>query len=242
MSYFLVDYKSKDGKTINGIYDTFEAAELFILSCLQNNLIEHSANILTFTRNSCYKTNETTVRINQPNINKENEMKKQDNINKDNINKENEIKKQEDIKKIANDPAILEKSKEMIDLQHKINMLKIQKKKIDESKKTYDHDLNLFNKFYEAKVKNNSFVIPELFETKYNIIKKLKDDDNLSWESFISESNKLTENNNYNGLFNLNSYEESFLVTENKKGSIESSINEEIDIETDSDTESSDDE
>jgi hypothetical protein len=243
MSYFLVEYKSKDGKTINGIYDTYEGAELFILSCLQNNLIENNAKILTFSRNSSYKTNETNVTINNK-INK-NEPEKQTIVEKQETNmkqnvleKQEDKKNQEDLKKIANDPVIMEKSKQMIDLQHKINMLKVQKKKIDESKKSFDHDINLFNKFYEAKLKNTTFIIPELFESKYNIIKKLKDDNNLTWENFINENNKVSENNNYDGLFNLNSYEESFLSAENKKDSIE----EEMDIETDSEVETSDDE
>jgi DNA polymerase III gamma/tau subunit len=42
---------------------------------------------------------------------------------------------------------VIEIAKEKIDLQHKINLLKVHKERIEESKKVYENDLKLFNLF-----------------------------------------------------------------------------------------------
>ena len=50
MQSFLIKYKTK----IIGVYTDLDQAKLFINSCVSNNLMTESADILVYTTNSCY--------------------------------------------------------------------------------------------------------------------------------------------------------------------------------------------
>ena len=229
-SIYLIEYKKK----VIGVYNNYSQAELFILSCLQNNLMTESSKILTYKINSCYCLNEQILNmiikpviepIIKPIIKP---------VIKPVISQEtNDI----------NTKKLLEASNQKIELQHKINMLKIHKEKIKESKNIYENDIKLYDYFIEEKQKKENFTIPELFIKKYNIIQKLKEANNLSWESFTTLY--VDTNNNYNDYFLSNSYDEMFINSdcstededEKKNEEINEEIDEEIDIESDSSTE-----
>jgi hypothetical protein len=222
--YYGVEYNNK----IIGIYNDFLKAKIFILSCLQNNLMISNGNpsIITFSLNSCYQVNKNNIiledKISEISLNKsskpvglEHTLREKNNISK------NKVKVKED------NPVLLEMAKQKIELQHKINMLKHQKNKIEESKKVYENDIKLFDMFLDNQKKDPNFKIPELFEKKFELILKLKNENNLNWESFVSE---YYNENDYNEYFALNDYEEHF-ITNNTN---DSNISEELDIETDS--------
>jgi len=133
------------------------------------------------------------------------------------------------------DPKVIDIAKQKLELHHRINILKVQKQKIEESKQVYENDIKLYKTFNENLLKDSKFVIPELFLEKYNLIKKLDLNNNLSWESFVKEY-KTT--NFYGDYFGTNNYEDMFINSEENE-SAESSIGEEFDIESDSDTGSS---
>ncbi len=150
----------------------------------------------------------------------------------------------EPVKKSVNidysNPVVLEMAKQKIDLQHKINLMKKQKEKIEESKNVYENDLKLFNMFRTSKDSNPSFEIPELFIKKYEIMFELFLKDELTWENFIK---KYQHENYYGDYFASNSYEDMFINSTNSTNSTESlensessdNINEEFIINTDSD-------
>jgi hypothetical protein len=123
-----------------------------------------------------------------------------------------------------------------IDLQHKINILNQQKKRIEDSKNIYANDYKLFELFTESKQKDSNFVIPDIFIKKFNLMTQLNNENRLSWEIFIKE---FQYENLYNEYFGLNNYEEMFL--DSKSYDSKSNISEELDIESDSDTETSND-
>jgi hypothetical protein len=60
MNIYLIEYKNN----IIGTYNNYYLAELFILSCLQNNFIEDSALIHHYKKNSCFKYNTNTITLN----------------------------------------------------------------------------------------------------------------------------------------------------------------------------------
>ena len=123
-----------------------------------------------------------------------------------------------------------------IELQHKINILNQQKNRIEDSKNTYANDYKLFELFTESKQKDSDFVIPDIFIKKFNLMTQLNNENRLSWEIFIKE---FQHENLYNEYFGLNNYEETFLDSESDDN--KSNISEELDIESDSDTETSND-
>lgn len=212
MESFLIEYNNR----IIGVYSTFEQAELFVLSCLQNNLINGNINILTYKTNSCYYVN----------------RKEYSTQNKKPITEKKVIEENKIPDKVIdyNDPTIIEINKKKIELQHNINLLKQKKEKLEELKTVYNNDIKLFEMFSENKNINPTFEIPELFVEKYKVMEKLNNENNLNWESFYKE---YKHDNNYNDYFGENEYENDFIV------SSENDITEELDLETDSDTESS---
>ena len=213
MDSYLIKYRNK----VIGVYIDIDLAKLFINSCLSNNLMNGSVDILVYTTNSCYCTN--TININLEN--KLNNSEKVENI----IPQPPIIKKEIDYK----DPLYLKLAENKIVLQHKINMLKVQKERIRESKEIYENDITLYNKFKQNLSKNNTFIIPELFKEKFDLFKKLDDENRLNWENFVKD---YIHSNIYSEHFKLNSYDESFVDKDDKKDD----FNEEYEIDTDSDS------
>lgn len=212
MESFLIEYNNR----IIGVYSTFEQAELFILSCLQNNLINGNINILTYKTNSCYYIN----------------RKEYSTENKKSIIEKKVIEENKIPDKVIdyNDPNIIEINKKKIELQHNINILKQKKERLEELKTVYNNDIKLFEMFSENKTNNPTFEIPELFIEKYKVMEKLNNENNLNWESFYKE---YKHDNNYYDYFAENEYEKEFNVVS------DNDISEELDLETDSETDSS---
>ena len=189
-----------------GVFDNEEILNNFINGCLQNNF-----------------------------FNKDNIQIKKYNINSINcLNIENKIIKELDLENIKN----LEKEKKeliesdeyknlmqiRIDTKHQINELKKQKIKLEEEKESYEYDLKIYKKLKNEKEKIENFEIPEIFILKYNIYKKLEESNELNFQVFIKEWEKIKPVNNYN-LFTTNTYENSFTNLNNKQD-----VNIEIDI------------
>lgn len=214
MENYLIKYKSK----IIGVYTDIEQAKLFIKSCLSNNFMFESADILVFPSNSCYCTNIINVKLEDKNVIPQ-------------------IKKQYidppviPVKEIDyNDPKFLKLAEDKIILQHKINMLKIQKERIKESKEIYENDFKLYNKFKQELINNSNFIVPELFREKFELFKKLDNENRLDWDNFIKEN---THVNTYNEHFKLNSYDEKFTNND-----VKDDFNEFFEIESDSESSS----
>jgi len=224
MESFLIQYKSK----IIGVYNDYNIAEDFVCSCIQNNLMnKNEVKILFFKTNSCILIKEKTFSNSSSNFLEE---------NKEKIEK---IEEKVNIVEIdPNNPQYIEINKKKIELQHQINMLKVQKKRMEQTKSIYEHDIKLFDIFYKNKQNDSKFIIPELFVDKYELIVRLKSDNNLSWKTYITEYQKINKDEDYNDLFTPNAYDETF-SKKNDTAKIEEE--EEFEIETDSDTDSSSD-
>ena len=131
-------------------------------------------------------------------------------------------------------PVVLEMAKQKIDLQHKINILKKQKEKIEESKNVYENDLKLYKIFKQSKDSDVNFKVPELFIKKYEIMEKLNCSNMLTWENFIKN---YQHDNYYGDYFSSNSYEDMFVNNSDSTNddNSEDSISEEFIINTESD-------
>jgi len=223
---YLIEYNNN----IIGAYNNLNDAETYILGCFQNNFFT-SAKIKIFKINSCYLV-ETKIYFSD-NIVLPINTSTSNNIENENEKEKEKKKEKEELHIKDNNEAFLQMAKQKIDLQHKINILKNQKEKMEESKRIFENDLKLFDLFNESKQKDSFFVIPELFKKKYDIMTKLKINNNLSWNEFIKEYH--IGENNYEDYFGLNNYDSVFLESESDNNN----FSEEFDIESDSSTESS---
>lgn len=239
----LINYQ---GKTI-GVYNNQESAYIFIQGCRQNGFIKGNVEIHYYHPNSCYCVNVETVTDNLSKCSKSNNIEIKNVINQNTTAQNNTTQNNttnesyEETINFTNSDQYLEMAKQKIELQHKINMLKNHKKKIEESKISYENDFKLFELFSQNQQKDPNFIIPEIFKDKFSLMKKLNENNNLSWETFMKEFQQ-SGINNYDDLFGLNSYDEMFLDSESENKKDEDNFSEELDIESDSSTETSDDE
>ena len=93
-------------------------------------------------------------------------------------------------------------------------MLKQQKEKIEESKTVYNTDIELYKKFKKLQNEIPDFIVPELFQKKFILMKQLEEQNNLSWETFHSKYDKDSEivDTSYNKLFGGSSGKERKLL------------------------------
>lgn len=220
--YYLVKYNNN----IIGAYDNEFDAEVFILSCLHNNFMINQASIITCLENSCFFKNERVITLNSntkiqfcqkllkstcgTQTNTEN--KTNENMKKINENTEEKLSELGNVQDNKRDDVFV--SQEYIDkcnkrskIQHELNLLKLQKDKIDQSKKVYESDLKIYNIFKQKYQEDNTTVIPEIFKKKYDLFKQLEDNNTLSWVNFF---NNYKHENMYNDHFNVTYHEEMY--------------------------------
>lgn len=105
-----------------------------------------------------------------------------------------------------------EEMKEKADIEYELNMLKKKKEEIEESKKVFPVDLELYRKFKKIKENNNNFEIPDLFSEKYSIFEMLERDDKMDWENFYLSYSQNNGNTGYDKLFDSQSAREELLL------------------------------
>lgn len=125
------------------------------------------------------------------------------------ISKREEIIEPKKSQEYLNSDEYKKLSQEKTDTKHEINILKLKKKKYEEEKQVFESDLKIYYQFKKAK-EQESFDMPDMFIIKYEIFKKLEENNQLTFELFKEEWDKVKPKNNYN-LFNANSYEETFV-------------------------------
>ena len=202
-----------------GIFNDEDQLNNYINGCVQNKFF-HNDDIKTekYIMNSIVCLNKETVRSIKP-IAKELRLKEE---NKEKNNKETTIKELEKIKqekeeleerrkKMIESEDYKKMMQEKIDTKHQLNELKHKKKKLDEEKQAYEYDLQIYEKMKIEKGKIENFQIPEIFVLKFDIFEKLENSNQLNFDVFKTEWDKVKPKNNYS-LFASNPYENSFVT------------------------------
>ena len=151
-----------------------------------------------------------------------------------------DIKVDEDEKEEEDSDTVEENDEvEKIDaaeLQKKLNLLKIQKDKIEESKNKYDVDLKLYHEFKQKLEEDIQFTIPELFQEKYKIFHQLEQQNNLNWETFSLLYKEPDFHGKYSNIFEItNEFEEKFIQNSDSNTEESSDYESESDTNSDSD-------
>jgi hypothetical protein len=209
-----------------GQYESYELCSDFVKS-VESLGVASNFKIVKYKKNSCIKewvrdfNNNQDEVINQTFIS--NDFNRYSDNKKDQKTDTKEIKKKKKLQ-----------AKESQKEQYNINLLKSQREKIIESKNKYEVDMKLYNQFKENKVKDENFVVPDIFEVKYKIFEKLDNNDELSWDNFASEFKETDFNGRFSNIFEIsNEFDQKFCKTLN----IESSESSESDSDSDSDVE-----
>ena len=139
------------------------------------------------------------------------------------INIDNEIEMYDNDNEVENSSIESNDGEDIVDVQNQINLLKIQKEKIEESKNKYEVDLGLYYKFKKNLEDDINFVIPELFKDKYKIFHQLDLKNNLSWETFSLVYKEQDFHGKYSNIFEIaNDFETKFLTNINSDTESES--------------------
>jgi hypothetical protein len=201
-----IGYVLFKNENVIGIFDDEQITNTYIDGCIQNNFFTRdNIKIQKYTMNSLFCHNKDKI-INTVEVKKSNVESNKDQVIKSTVESEKKI----DFKELCKDENYKKIVQDKIDINHKINELKQKKKKIEESKITYDVDIKLYDKFKNEKEKQSSFVIPEIFNLKYELFEKLETTNKLSFDEFYNEWEKIKPKNNYS-MFGSNSYEDSFV-------------------------------
>lgn len=109
-----------------------------------------------------------------------------------------DIEKKEPIEK----KVLLEEEKvELFELNRELNILKLQQKRLQEKKVEFEANCELYQRFKKEKENDITFIIPELFSDKFNLMKNLEETDKLTFENYINMNpNKFLENS-YSMMF-----------------------------------------
>lgn len=211
-----------------GIYDNEEILNNFINGCYQNMFFsKDDIKIKKYSMNSISCLQE--IRNNKEH-DKEQKKCSDTDYYMNLLSEQNKTVPKEQIhcKKHDKNKKKLEESEEYknlmqlkIDTKHQINQLKKEKQKLEEEKQTYEYDIKMYEKLKIENSKIENFEIPDIFNLKFNIFKKLEDTNELNFDVFKVEWDKVKPSNNYS-LFATNPYETSFIISD---------IKEDIDIE-----------
>ena len=168
-----------------GVFDDLQKAKDMAQSVINNGWAKNFS-VVKYKLNTCLKL--TTLVVDE-----DNNIETEEDFNINELEEDN-IKKQK------------------LDIQTKLNLLKIQKDKIEESRTKYDIDLKLYNEFKNKLDEDINFEIPELFQEKYKIFHQLDSQDNLDWETFSLLYKEPDFHGNFTNVFELtNDFETKFL-------------------------------
>tara|TARA_B110000879_G_scaffold30046_1_gene41040 strand:- start:140 stop:868 length:729 start_codon:yes stop_codon:yes gene_type:complete len=90
---------------------------------------------------------------------------------------------------------------ELFEINREINILKQQQKRLQEKKEEFETHHKLYQHFKNEIIKNEKFIIPNLFENKFNIMKELEENNNLTFENFIEKNTNNFLDNSYQLMF-----------------------------------------
>jgi hypothetical protein len=190
-------------------------------SDVNNNNIVDTNNKSTLINRDIFEQfsdNETTEEYNYDSteMNNSDEDNNQYNDDQDNDNQDNDnnvvVEETEEQKERR-----LRREKRKNKLDYNIQILKNRKEKLEEGKRIFEIDKNLYLKFKKIKDENESFEIPPMFTKKYDVLKILEEESSLNFESFDQVYEKDVSNTKWSKLFSGNAKERHLLdITESE--------------------------
>jgi hypothetical protein len=179
-------------KKIVGLYSDYEKCKIMLEGIISNNFAERKHLEIKSYYNNSITEGEYKEEIDEVESNNLLEVFTDNNTT-------DTDKKPENVKKVE---LSKEENKKKIEIQNSIFELKKQKEKLEDSKRVYDVDLELYNKFKKIKETKLDFIIPEMFTDKYELMEALEKENKLCWENFHELYKQKNMNTNYDKLFN----------------------------------------
>lgn len=94
-----------------------------------------------------------------------------------------------------------ENANERAEIKRQLNLLKLQKQRLEEKKNKFDYDLKLYYQFKKNLENDSLFEIPELFKNKFKIFTECEKSDNLNFGYYLENFSEEFISNSYEALF-----------------------------------------
>lgn len=102
--------------------------------------------------------------------------------------------------------------------EYNLSVLKKKKEKLNEQRRVFKVDIELYEKFKNIKASNENFEIPEMFEKKYIIMEELEKQNSLDCDTFYQVYEDENIGSSWSGLFSGKSKEPELLeITESSE-------------------------
>jgi hypothetical protein len=179
-----------------GLFSDYQKCKVMIEGLISNNFAERKNLLIKSYYINSITTSEYQEDMDNTETNSNNILEEfTDNNTTDSDNYIN-VKKT----KVINDIPI--DIKKQNDIKNEIYELKKKKEKMEEKKRVYDVDLDLYNRFKKLRETNENFTIPEMFVDKYILMEGLEKENKLCWENFYELYTQKNMTTNYDKLFN----------------------------------------
>lgn len=204
-----------------GVFNSTLQLNNYVDGCVQNNFFtKEMICVKTFVVNSCFNVD---LPVNNSQVNNKILLLKNAKTNVSNPVKNITLPVKDDSK---NSEEYLKIQQDKAELTHKINMLKNNKKKIENEMSIFNTEVELYKKFKHNLETDKTFSVPELFDIKYKLYLSLDNENKLNFEDYYKKWLEIRPSNNYN-MFDTNSYEMSY----HNKNILEHESNNKINLE-----------
>jgi len=162
-----------------GVFNSIERLNNYVSGCVQNKFFtKEMISIKTFVVNSCLGV---SLPVNKPQASKPQASKPQ--ASKQQVNNLQVSKPlKTNVKKLENPQSL--SPIERTELTHKNNVLKNDKKKMENELNIYNTEVEIYKQFKDKKKKDDTFMIPEMFRVKYKLYSELDNKNKLNFDDY----------------------------------------------------------
>jgi hypothetical protein len=183
-------------KNLIGVFSDYHKCKVMLEGLIANNFVDRkNIEIKSFYENTIlsgeYKEEES------PESNIVEEFTDNNTTDTD-----NDKSAKKEVKKEISKELSKEELEKKIELQNSINELKKKRERMEENKRMYEVDIDLYNKFKKIKETNSNFNIPEMFIEKYDFFEELEKENKLCWENYYELYKPKNISTGYDKLFN----------------------------------------
>lgn len=180
-----------NGKNILGLFSDIEKCKVCIQGLVNNNFVQEiDIEIKSFIDNSITKSNIPDIFLDEKTT------------DSSSIEEYTNTNTSESEDKVSDSPNTKEKKiRKKQRMEYNLQILQKQREHIENKKNVYECDLKLYKQFKDNLKEDDNFIIPDMFEDKYELFKELEENDKITFDNFIKLYKYNDHTKSYKNLF-----------------------------------------